>query len=82
MGTWVDFKKLREELNFERVLQHYGVSIKRRGTQGVGVCPLPGHPKGGNRSLSFSVSFPKRIFSVLAAKPKAMSLTSLPTWKD
>jgi len=62
MGTWIDFKKLREELDFERILQHYQVPIKRRGTQGVAACPLPGHPKEGKGSLSFSVSFPKRIF--------------------
>jgi DNA primase len=61
MSNWVDFRKLRECLDFVIVLQHYRVDFKRRGTQATAFCPLPGH-QGQRRSPSFSVSFEKRIF--------------------
>ena len=43
MSTWVNFKELREKLNFEAVLRHYGVDVKRKGEQHHGFCPLPLH---------------------------------------
>ena len=61
MGAWIDFKTLREQLDFGRVLESYRVLVKRRGSQGTARCPLPGHPKECT-SHSFSVSFQKNIF--------------------
>ena len=61
MSNWVDFRKLREELDFVKVLQHFKVDFKRKGTQGQAFCPLPGH-QGQRKSPSFSASFEKRIF--------------------
>ena len=61
VATWIDFKELREKLDFEAVLQHYGVEIKTKGAQHLGFCPLPGH--GGNRkSPSFSANLERKIF--------------------
>jgi DNA primase len=33
MNNWIDFKELRGKLDFEQVLRHYGVEVKRRGNQ-------------------------------------------------
>jgi len=33
MSSWVNFKKLREQLEFEKVLSHYGVELKLKGDQ-------------------------------------------------
>ncbi len=50
----MDFKALRKSLSFERVLEHYGVTIKRRkGNRHSGFCPLPTH-QGKRKSPSFS----------------------------
>ena len=61
MKTWVNFQELREKLDFEKVLQHYKVEIKRRGDQHQGFCPLPNH-KGNKRSPSFSANLERGIF--------------------
>jgi DNA primase len=61
MGTWIDYKKLRESLNVVQVLQHYRVQFKRKGTQVQAKCPLPGHPEEST-SLSFSINVEKRVF--------------------
>lgn len=62
MGTWLDFKQLRQGLDFAAVLKHYGVELKlRRGEQHQGPCPLPGH-QGQNRSRSFSANVKRGVF--------------------
>lgn len=43
MTQWVDFKLLRERLDFAAVLQHYGVTLKGKGEQQQGFCPLQSH---------------------------------------
>ena len=69
MGTWIDFRKLRENLNFARVLEYYKVEYKQRGSQGQSFCPLPNH-NGNRKSPSFSVSFEKRIFQCFGCGAK------------
>jgi DNA primase len=69
MGTWIDFRALREQLDFARVLDYYQVAIKRRGSQGTAPCPLPKHPPE-SRSPSFSVSFQKNIFQCFGCGAK------------
>jgi DNA primase len=61
MPSWVNFKELRAKLNFEQVLQHYNVEIKRKGDQHHGYCPLPKH-SGVRNSASFSANLSKGIF--------------------
>jgi len=62
MGTWIDFKQLREQLDLGDVLRHYGVQLKANAAgQHHGRCPLPGHPKD-NTSLSFSANLRKKIW--------------------
>jgi DNA primase len=61
MSTWIDFKELRSKLNFEEVLRHYKVEVKRKGKQHHGFCPLPNH-NGKKNSPSFSANLEKGIF--------------------
>ena len=61
MTAWIDFKELRAKLDFEKVLRHYGVEVKRKGTQHHGYCPLPNH-KGKKNSPSFSANLERGIF--------------------
>jgi DNA primase len=52
--AWVDFKKLRKSLDFEKVLIQYGVTVKRvKGNRHQGFCPLPTH-HGKRKTPSFS----------------------------
>ncbi|OHA21693.1 MAG: hypothetical protein A2849_02215 [Candidatus Taylorbacteria bacterium RIFCSPHIGHO2_01_FULL_51_15] len=61
MSQWIDFRALRAKLKFSDVLTHYGVTIKGKGDQHHGFCPLPNH--GGKRnSQSFSANLAKGIF--------------------
>src|SRR5438128_8456338 len=61
MPTWIDFKVLKETLDFAAVLRHYGVEIKAKGNQHHGYCPLPNH-NGKKHSPSFSANLEKGIF--------------------
>jgi DNA primase len=62
MSQWIDFKALRESLDFAAVLRHYKVELKqKKGDQYQMPCPLPGH-QGTRRSPSFSANLERRIF--------------------
>ena len=62
MGTWIDFRKLREDLDFAALLQHYNVTLKAKSPdQQIARCPLPNHRKDST-SLSFSVNLKKKVF--------------------
>jgi DNA primase len=61
MTAWINFKELRAKLDFEQVLRHYGVEVKRKGNQHHGYCPLPNH-NGKKNSPSFSAQLEKGIF--------------------
>lgn len=67
--NWIDFKTLRERLDFAAVLQHYGVEVKRKGDQHHGFCPLPGH-EGKRNSPSFSANLTRGIFQCFGCKAK------------
>jgi DNA primase len=69
MAIWIDFKRLRESLDFEAVLRHYGVEIKRKGDQHHGFCPLPNH-QGHKNSASFSANLKKGIFHCFGCSAK------------
>src|SRR5688500_17511711 len=61
MSTWIDFKKLREQLDFAAVFRYYKIEVKPDKTQHTGLCPLPQH-RGKQRSPSFSANLEKGIF--------------------
>jgi DNA primase len=69
MSTWIDFKALRSQLDFERVLRHYGVEVKRKGNQHHGYCPLPNH-NGKKNSPSFSANLERGIFQCFGCGAK------------
>lgn len=69
MPTWIDFKELRSKLNFEAVLTHYGVAVKKNGVQHLGLCPLPGH-QGSRNAQSFSANLEKGIFQCFVCRAK------------
>ena len=69
MSTWIDFKELRLKLDFEAVLRHYGVEVKRKGQQHHGYCPLPNH-NGKRNSPSFSANLERGIFQCFGCGAK------------
>ena len=71
--SWIDFKALRAKLDFEQVLKHYGVEIKRTGNQHHGFCPFPNH-NGKKNSPSFSANLEKGIFQCFGCGAKGNTL--------
>lgn len=69
MSNWIDFKALRAQLDFEQVLKHYGVEVKRKGEQHHGYCPLPNH-NGKRNSPSFSANLERGIFQCFGCGAK------------
>jgi DNA primase len=69
MSAWIDFKSLRSQLDFEQVLHHYRVEVKRKGTQHHGFCPLPSH-EGKKNSPSFSANLERGIFQCFGCGAK------------
>jgi DNA primase len=60
--TWVNFKELRDKLDFRTVLEQYGVTINAKNhVQHHSKCPLPSHGTP-NRSSSFSANLKKGIW--------------------
>jgi DNA primase len=66
---WIDFKTLRASLDFEQLLKHYSVEIKRKGNQHHGFCPLPNH-NGKRNSPSFSANLERGIFQCFGCGAK------------
>src|SRR6266700_3034591 len=58
---WINFKELRQKLQFEEVLRYFEIEVSRKGNQHQGFCPLPGH-EGKKHSPSFSANLEKGIF--------------------
>lgn len=61
MGTWIDYKQLRESLKAEDLLHAYHIDLKIKGDRATGFCPLPTH-EGKGRSPSFSVDLRRGLF--------------------
>jgi DNA primase len=69
MSNWINFKELRSKLDFEAVLRHYRVEVKRKGNQHHGFCPLPNHV-GKRNSPSFSANLERGIFQCFGCGAK------------
>ena len=72
MKAWIDFKELRSKLNFETILQHYGVEVKRKGEQ------HHGYPHSGDRcgdTLNLGVFFKNGSSFCQKAPPNPAVLT-------
>jgi len=73
MTNWIDFKELRQQLDFDKILQHYGVELKIRGGQHHGFCPLPFH-NGKKNSPSFSANIKRGIWQCFGCGQKGNAL--------
>ncbi len=65
MGTWINFKELREQVKVTNVMQFYGIELEEKNPgQHQGFCPLPTHRSKakGPKSPSFSVNLEKGIW--------------------
>lgn len=66
---WIDFKELREQLDFQAVLKHYAVELRIKGKQHQGFCPLPTH-SGQHRSPSFSANLERKVWQCFGCGAK------------
>jgi DNA primase len=69
-AQWVDYKHLRETLDFAEVLRAYGVELKLRGEQHQGFCPLPSHAGTRRKSPSFSANLKRGIWQCFGCQAK------------
>lgn len=58
---WIDFEELKRSLDFLKILAFYGVSVKQKGDQATGFCPLPDH-ESERQTPSFSANLPRKIW--------------------
>src|SRR5713101_3679285 len=57
---WVDFKKIKEAVDMQMVLDHYGINgLSKSGDELRGPCPIH---KGSKRSKNFTVNVRKNAF--------------------
>jgi DNA primase len=74
---WIDFKAIRRELNFEQVLQHYGIRINARtgksGKQHSGTCPLQSC-RGKPPKRTFSANLERGIWQCFSCKASGNAL--------
>jgi DNA primase len=73
MSRWIDFRKLRQDVDLQALLQHYQVKLRFNGSQGQGFCPLPTH-RGRKRSPSFSVNFDRKIWQCFGCKARGNAI--------
>ena len=62
---WIDFRQVKE-ISIERVVAHYGVSLRHVGSELRGKCPLPVHASHKSRD-SFSVNPARNVWSCQSA---------------
>jgi hypothetical protein len=66
---WVDFRKVKEAVDFQRLLDHYGLTnLTKSGDELRGPCPIH---KGSSRSKNFTVNVRKNAFNCFSSDCKA-----------
>jgi len=66
---WVDFRKVKEVVDFQRLLDHYGITgLTRNGDELRGPCPVH---KGNARTKHFTVNLRKNAFKCFFASCEA-----------
>src|ERR1041384_4733150 len=69
MGEWIDFKKVKEAVDIQMVLEHYRINgLSKHGNELRGPCPIH---KGSRRSKNFSVNLQKNAFKCFSSDCKA-----------
>jgi DNA primase len=71
--NWVDFRHVREAVDFGAVLEAYGVTLKLKSDQHHGFSPLPNHD-GQKRSPSFSAHLEKKAFQCFGCQAKGNAI--------
>ena len=66
MATKINFQRLREGLNFEHVLETYGIEASMKGEQAIALCPFHEDKK----TKSFSANTERNIFQCFSCKTK------------
>ena len=46
MSVWIDFEELKSRVTMEMILDHYGVTLRRKNNELSGRCPLPDTSNG------------------------------------
>jgi DNA primase len=69
MPQWVNYKEIKSEIAFIDVLDHYKLTLKVKGDQATGFCPLPGH-NGTRKSPSFSANLARGAFQCFGCGAK------------
>ncbi len=64
--NWVDFKAVKQAVGIDRVLDHYGIKLKRSGKELRGRCPI----HQGDGADSFHVSTEKNAFHCFSCQSK------------
>src|SRR5437870_3395231 len=62
---WVDFKAIKAAADFRPVLEHYGIRLKAKGPELVGLCPFHKDTKP-----SFRVNLEKNVFHCFGCSAK------------
>lgn len=66
---WVDFKAVKDAVNIQMVLDHYGIKgLTKSGDELRGACPIH---KGSPRSKNFTVNIRKNAFNCFSKDCKA-----------
>ena len=43
LKKWVNYQQLKDRMDFQRVLDEYGVEVTYKGNQATAFCPFPDH---------------------------------------
>src|SRR5919205_33744 len=66
-SQWIDFKTVKSAVSIERVLDHYGIRLKRVNRTSLrGPCPLPQHTSK-ETTTSFGVNLEKNVWACQSA---------------
>ena len=60
---WVNYQQLKDRMDFQRVLEEYGVEVTYKGDQTLAFCPFPVHED--KKSKSFSANLTRNIFEAI-----------------
>ncbi len=65
---WVNYQQLKDRMDFQRVLEAYGVEVTYKGNQATAFCPFPEHED--QKSKSFSANLERNIFQCFGCGAK------------
>lgn len=66
--NWVNYQQLKDRLDFQRVLEAYGVEVSYKGDQATAFCPFSEHDD--QKSKSFSANLTRNIFQCFGCGAK------------